>query len=284
MESNSPTLKYYFRGSLRKPTPRYRIAVIRIAISCILIFFFAQMSFGQDGGAVRVWFETQNFEEKQVVRAWCQNITSSPLHLKYQADFTYQNQKETKSGGLLASPMESTFLRQASFIFPKGQFDTIRLQVFNKGEKIVDELYLRIPPKKTPPLVEVPNQSKDEIPAPQKNKSVFDAEIDGLVLDETRSKLAHDFYELFYSYWTAENIPTQGHTLTIREMPARIGIGSQVVVEIDAKRLTTLNLQPRAEVVENLAKQLVGALVKHFNDPNNFLDLDSGDLNGSGIY
>lgn len=235
---------------------------------------------------MHVWFETQNFEDKQVIRAWCQNNTSSPLHLKYEAEFIFQEKKETQSGSLLALPNEPVIFSKASFIFPTAEFDTVRLLVFHKKELLLEKLHLRVQTDqetKEKPLSQnqIPPSSTLEQPV---KKSAFDAEIDGLILDETRSKLAHDFYELFYNYWSAENVSTGGNTLVIREMPAQIGIGSQVVVEIDGRRLTTLNLQPRGEVVENLAKQLTAALVKHFNDPNNFMDIDSDDLNGSGIY
>jgi curli production assembly/transport component CsgE len=106
--------------------------------------------------------------------------------------------------------------------------------------------------------------------------SLDDIEIEGLVLDESRSKLAHDFYELFYNSWRVieEDIKT-GYTITIREQPAFIGNGSRIVVDLDGTEITQLNLQPRIEVLESLSMQLVELL---------FNQIGAEDISGSGIY
>lgn len=93
-------------------------------------------------------------------------------------------------------------------------------------------------------------------------------EIDGLILDETRSKLAHDFYELFYANWRSGEEVSGNFTIVIREQPAQIGIGTRIIVEVDGEQLSNLNLQPRLEVLESLAAQLAESLRNHFQNPD----------------
>lgn len=78
-------------------------------------------------------------------------------------------------------------------------------------------------------------------------------EIDGLVVDETATKIGRDFYEVFYGAWEAPRGAT-GFTIRIQEQPAP-GRGTRVILLLDDEQLFQLQLQPRYEVVEELAQQ-----------------------------
>ncbi|WP_188810557.1 CsgE family curli-type amyloid fiber assembly protein [Hymenobacter cavernae] len=76
-------------------------------------------------------------------------------------------------------------------------------------------------------------------------------EIEGLVIDQTITKMGHDFYDVFYAQWE----PPQDlgdFTVVIREKPSR-GINSLVSLEVNENELLELPLQPRYEIIEEAA-------------------------------
>ncbi|KAA3610549.1 MAG: hypothetical protein DWQ05_21245 [Calditrichaeota bacterium] len=109
-----------------------------------------------------------------------------------------------------------------------------------------------------------------------------DLEIDGLVVDETQTKLGHDFYEIFYSQWeTPRN--SKDFTIVIKEKPLP-RIGTQVTIEIHEKPIFIRFLQPRFDAIEETAKQGVHFAEQYlFNFEEIKRNLESEDLHGSGI-
>jgi hypothetical protein len=78
-------------------------------------------------------------------------------------------------------------------------------------------------------------------------------EIDGLVVDETQTKIGRDFYQLFYTAWDAPPDATN-YTVRVQEQPSP-SLGTRIVVLINDEVLFQLQLQPRYEVIEELAQQ-----------------------------
>lgn len=78
---------------------------------------------------------------------------------------------------------------------------------------------------------------------------------DALVLDETRSKMGRDFYELFYQKWKT---PPEASdiTLTITEQPSP-GLGSVIIIKLDYDQVFSVRLQPRYEYIEAVSQQAV---------------------------
>ena len=88
-------------------------------------------------------------------------------------------------------------------------------------------------------------------------------EIDGLIIDETRTKLGRDFYDLFYGRWT----PPPGasdYGITLRETPFR-GRTVQLTVEVDGQAVYQRMLQPRLEILELTAAQATRAVAEHLS-------------------
>lgn len=77
----------------------------------------------------------------------------------------------------------------------------------------------------------------------------------GLVINETRTKMGNNFYNVFYKYWQAPK-NTDNFLLTITEqpMPSR---GTLITVKIDHELVFKSRLQPRYAIIEKLAKQAV---------------------------
>ncbi|MCB0520523.1 MAG: hypothetical protein H6577_18830 [Lewinellaceae bacterium] len=235
---------------------------------------------GQNPGDFSAWIETQSMDGNHTVSCWCMNNTSQPVQLHYKAVLTLEGKQEIKEGSTLVLPKQPSLLMKGIFVIPAGEFDYISLEVTD-GQNIVATASLTGPPKKD-------DTSNLEIASkpllPKKLLSLEALEIEGLILDETRSKLAHDFYELFYNGWTDIEGAVGGNTVTIRELPNRIGIGSRISVEVDGEELSQLNLQPRQEVLESLATQLVEALKNYLENPQGGQEIEMDDLTGSGIY
>ena len=80
-------------------------------------------------------------------------------------------------------------------------------------------------------------------------------EIDGLLVDETRTKMGRDFYELFYASWTAPE-GAIGFTLVVREQPMP-QMGTRVLVEINDQVVYHAQLQPRYEMIEEHAEEAI---------------------------
>ena len=242
-------------------------------------------SFAQEFQKFTVWLDSQEVDGKIIIVGWCRNNTAIPKYVNYDVFLKLKGQAiDTILGTTLTLPSSPTLLTKAIFTLKVAEFEQLNLVLRNKENEILAFDKMIPPPSKQKP-VSIDQPTDPPSPAITKaKKSLLDIEIDGLVLDETRSKLARDFYETFYRNWSSLQIDAKGQTIIIREMPGRIGIGTSVIVEVDDRPVTQLNLQPRTEVIEDLAAQLVAALETYLNDPNNNSVIQGDDLIGSGIY
>lgn len=80
-------------------------------------------------------------------------------------------------------------------------------------------------------------------------------EIDGLVVDETQTKVGRDFYDVFYRLWQAPQ-DAFNFTVTVKERPSR-GRGSIIVVQLNDEMAFQSQLQPKYDVIESAARQAV---------------------------
>ena len=80
-------------------------------------------------------------------------------------------------------------------------------------------------------------------------------EIDGLVVDETQSKLGRDFYDAFYGRWRAPD-GAFNFTVVVKEQPMP-NLGTRIIVQVNEEVAFQAQLQPRFEVIESMAHQAV---------------------------
>lgn len=73
-------------------------------------------------------------------------------------------------------------------------------------------------------------------------------EIDGMIHDETRSKVGRDFYDIFYSNWQPPE-EASNYSIRITEQPAP-NLGTIVAVEVNNTETFRTRLQPRYDVIE----------------------------------
>lgn len=108
-------------------------------------------------------------------------------------------------------------------------------------------------------------------------------EIDGLVIDETITKIGRDFFDKFYSSWEAPKGATD-FQITVIERPLP-GIGAQVVVKLNDDEVFEQFLQPREDIIEAAANYAIGYLTQYLLDYENIKkNLEGDDMTGSGIF
>lgn len=94
--------------------------------------------------------------------------------------------------------------------------------------------------------------------------------ISGMVIDETRSKIGRDFYDVFYQNWTAPE-EVSGFTITITEQPAP-GLGTIISVKTNDTETFKYRLQPRYDFIQQAAQYAVRLTYNHLkNNPQDFV-------------
>lgn len=76
----------------------------------------------------------------------------------------------------------------------------------------------------------------------KKSPPMIYGDVDGIVLDETRSKTGRDFYNAFYNAWSKLE-GKENSVVRIAEKPGP-GMGSMVFVEVDHEEIFELRLRP----------------------------------------
>lgn len=108
-------------------------------------------------------------------------------------------------------------------------------------------------------------------------------EINGLVVDETITKVGRDFYELFYQYWEAP--PSSiSYSVFVREQPLN-GLGSKITVHVNDTEVFSQALQPRYDVVEAASRYAVRLVQNYIANYETLLQqLGNEDQQGTGVY
>lgn len=81
-------------------------------------------------------------------------------------------------------------------------------------------------------------------------------EIDGLIVDETITKMGRDFYDVFHRQWEAPPMASN-FTIQIKEFPAR-GMGALIQVTVNDQTILEQQLQPRYDIIEEIATYAAG--------------------------
>ena len=123
---------------------------------------------------------------------------------------------------------------------------------------------------------------KDEQP---KTNEIEDhqLEIDGLIIDETKTKIGRDFYDVFFTSWQRPK-EIKGYTIYIYEM-AHPRFGSWIWVDVDEATVYQNVLRPRYDVIEEAARSSVVATLQFLYRINqDQRQLSGQDMSGTGIY
>lgn len=89
-------------------------------------------------------------------------------------------------------------------------------------------------------------------------------EIDGLVVDETQTRLGRSFYDTFYRVWESPR-GAFNFTVTVQEQPVP-NLGTRVTVRVNGEIAFQTQLQPREELVQGAARQAVYYVRHHLEN------------------
>ena len=108
-------------------------------------------------------------------------------------------------------------------------------------------------------------------------------ELDGLLVDLTKTKGGKDFYDLFYSSWEAP-AGARNFTITISEKPYRLST-TFISVSINENVVYENVLQPRLDILEYMKDDVISATQMYLINYEEIMrELNGDDLSGSGIY
>lgn len=236
----------------------------------------------------KVWVDFIEESDTAFVKGLVANLTEKEEALKWEMLI----HKESKAG-IFDEKLEGTFtaiafspsmVAETKIELKKREYFVITFKVFNLQNKLLGTDTLtsqEINPSIQPvPATRAPIVSRD-LPKPGNNLDAL--EIDGLILDETRSKIGRDFYEIFYNRWTPP-AGARDFLITIKEMPAR-GIGARVSIHVNEEVILYRFLQPRGDVVEKEANISISYVKSYLMKNENVKqDIEIGDQMGSGVY
>ncbi len=119
----------------------------------------------------------------------------------------------------------------------------------------------------------------------QKEQTKKDAEIeiDGLLVNNTKTKNGNDFYEFFFRDWVAP-VNAHNYTIYISEKPYRVTT-TMIEIKINETIVFQSFLQPRIDIIELIAQQSIARTRVYLENYEQIVkQLEGEDLSGSGIY
>lgn len=255
-----------------------------------------------DTNEMRVWIDFIEEGDFIFVKGLAISIKENADQYNWVMDIHKENvQKHTDKklkGEYTAEPYYPHIISETEINLKKYQYFVITLKVFNSQQQFLgsDTLFSTevnpqyvCPPAPPKPIVKniapnsQPNKNKNQNKNPNQNQNLDALEIDGLILDETRSKIARDFYELFYNNW----VPPYGvkdFLITIRELPGR-GLGATVSIEVNSNVVLNRSLMPRGGVVEEEVGISIAYLSNYLRNLEKLKkDLNESDSQGNGIF
>ena len=136
---------------------------------------------------------------------------------------------------------------------------------------------------KTKPVPESLKKLLEQVIKQQDKSNDLEIEIDGLLVDDTKTKTGKDFYDLFYSSWEAPK-EAKNYTITISEKPFRL-TSTLIEVSINDTPVYQSILQPRQDIVEGLSADAVSTTQTYLVNYEEIMkQLNGDDMAGSGIY
>lgn len=108
-------------------------------------------------------------------------------------------------------------------------------------------------------------------------------ESQGLVVDQTITKIGRDFYSVFYTAFEAPPGVNE-YNITITELPAR-GNSALVSLAVNDETLLEIPLQPKYDLIEEAAIQAVGLASDYLVEAQRVSNqLERGELKGRETY
>lgn len=92
--------------------------------------------------------------------------------------------------------------------------------------------------------------------------STIGLEINGVVLDDTKTKTGRDFFDQFYKAWNAHPVDTwPDHTIVIAELPT-FGRTTAISIKLNGEELLQQNLFPNEDFLTELTKYTINLCIQ----------------------
>ena len=158
---------------------------------------------------------------------------------------------------------------QADQTLPRQDKDTIR------GKEL---------PERLKSLIENYQEQQEEETNTAETEENLSTELalDGLIIDETMSKMGHDFYIYFYDNWS---VPSEinNYTIYISEKPAP-GMGTLISIKINYEEVFRNRISPSQEVIHSIADYAIYQSQQHLINYKEIQNQLGKDMQGTGIY
>jgi len=266
---------------------------------------------------VRAWIEKEEqfTNNKTEIRGMIKNESNREVTLYHRLELIRTGSNGTSrhqsNGSFTVAAKQKKVIARSSFYTKSAQAYQVNFRIFNDlGEIFSDSLVYppaslskgeqlaRVSTKPTNALEKEETTQKKQQKNPIQNSSaapkivatpkavtsvpVDVLEIDGLIIDETRSKIARDFYDLFYKKW----IPPAGasnFSLFVREAPSR-GRGARVSLSLNDQKIFENFVPPRYDALEEVVNFAIRIARNRLNTQKTInQQLHEEDQMGNGI-
>lgn len=158
--------------------------------------------------------------------------------------------------------------------------DKIRLSITGEGKyTLIEDASAEVDKSSAESLKKI----YDDILKRTNKPADYEIEIDGLLVDDTKSKAGKDFYDLFYGDWEAPQ-NARNFTITISEKPYRL-TSTLITVYINENLVFQSILQPRLDLLEAMSDNAIQTTYEYLNNYEAIMKLINGDdMTGTGIY
>lgn len=230
---------------------------------CIFSLFLFIMTSGQEDKKVTAKLESRLTEGQLGVKAIAINNTNIYQNLNYLL-FSI---KKGSTGNLSDNKQLGKFSLNPGEI---KKLSEISISL-NKNEAV--KVFLYIKDEDTQKLIskdstEIDNRNTETESLKNTITSENDIKLKGFTIDDTKSKIGKDFYDMFYIQYNL--MPEKDNsTITISELPIR-GISRQIIIMIDDKSIYSFIVNPNDDY---LKEQLVNSFryIKEFNNRKNLI-------------
>ncbi|MGE5499932.1 MAG: CsgE family curli-type amyloid fiber assembly protein [Syntrophothermus sp.] len=133
-----------------------------------------------------------------------------------------------------------------------------------------------------------PEKKPDELGNVSEDKSILPAtsdflNIDGIIVDETITKIGRDFYEMFYNNWEAPE-GAKSYSIFISEKP-QPRLMTLITIRINDYEIFQEFLHPRYNIIEENVSAALEQCTAFLQDYEEIVkELEAHELKGSGIY
>ncbi|MEM9820973.1 MAG: curli-like amyloid fiber formation chaperone CsgH [Bacteroidota bacterium] len=272
----------------------------------ILCICFRVIAIAQaDSDPMKAWIKLDLQDGEAKIQALFFNGTTQSQKLYYDLQVLRTGSSGTatnqQSGFFSILPDETKTLAKTQFYANSRSFYKITLNIYDELDLILtDSLVngnapnktvfqqkpqkqLGTKPKPVQPIKTAPSTSPPSPSKPIVKTFGDNLEIDGLIIDETRSKIGRDFYDLFYHRWIAP-VGASNFSILIKELPSR-GRGARVSISVNDQEVVQRFVPPRFDNLEVQVNYAIRSTRQHLQN-NEALkkQMQEGDQNGSGIF